>query len=457
MKRIITLLFTLLIICTNVLSAQDLTSADYNLLDSLLETEYHNQPGVVVFAAKGDDIIFYEGYGLSNISKRTHLAKESIFEIGSMTKQFTSLAVLLLVEEGLINLDEPIQKYIPDFPVKIGEIIIHHLLSQTSGLPEFFDVDEEEYELLSTEHSPSELLSYFKDLPLNFEPGSRFQYSNSNYPILGLIIERVSGKSLKEYFEKSIFEPLDMNNTSLWYKDNYTVSVPQGYRKDRNLGVVKSPLVVGSTVYAAGGIVSTQQDLFKWNREISNPVIYKKRIIKQLTKENRTNTGSKTGYGYGFYLRDFHGQKSIEHGGLMYGFSSTAMYLPKNDIYVCVLSNMAFENTRNIAQFVAARIIDKDMPFLRNKPTEELVKYTGLYNLVNQSVNKKVELKIYEGQLILHFPNNPQSDAILYYINGEKFTSKDIELELVFKLSPSGSVLGFAANQGEVFEFEKER
>jgi CubicO group peptidase (beta-lactamase class C family) len=131
-----------------------------------------------------------------------------------MTKQFTSVAVLQLMEAGKVQLDEPIQTYLPYFTTKEHTITIHHLLSQTSGIPEFFDVDEDEFAILHQKHTPQELIDCFQDRPLQFEPGSSFSYSNSNYPLLGAIIEVVSGMSLADYLDEHIFGPLNMNNTS---------------------------------------------------------------------------------------------------------------------------------------------------------------------------------------------------------------------------------------------------
>ena len=149
-------------------------------IELFLQKEYpEDGPGAVILIAKNNNVIFKQAFGLSDIKKRKPLTTDMIFQIGSMTKQFTSAAILQLIASGKVSLEDPIQKYVEYFPVKEYPITIHHLLSQTSGIPEFFDIDEEEMYLLSQEHTPKQLIDYYKNEPLVFEPGTKFQYSNS--------------------------------------------------------------------------------------------------------------------------------------------------------------------------------------------------------------------------------------------------------------------------------------
>lgn len=429
----------------------------YRTVDSLLNAEFDNRPGIVVLASVDGEVVFKNSYGLANVEKSINLSTNMIFEIGSMTKQFTSAAVLQLIESGLVELDDPIQKYVPYFPQKEYAITIHHLLSQTSGIPEFFDVDDDEFHILNTEHTPVELISYYKGLPLNFEPGSKFEYSNSNYPLLGAVIEEVSNLPLSEYFEREIFDPIGLNNTSLWYKStsNYDELVPQGYRRNSRNDLVESPPVDGSTVYAAGGILSTLDDLHKWNQELSNPKYLSKKITKRLTKENKTTSNTRTGYGYGFFIEDFEGYRSIQHGGNMYGFTSTGMYLPKADIFVCVLSNVAFENTKNIARYISGTILGKQTPYYRQLDVEQATQYFGRYILYDKDFKKEAEVKLYEGQLLLHFPQQKNNDVVLYSIGEDTFVSPSVDIIIKFKRDEAGEINHFVGVQGEEYLFRK--
>lgn len=429
----------------------------YTLIDSLLQKEYDGRPGIVVLASKDGQVVFRNHYGMANLEKSLPLSTDMIFEIGSMTKQFTSTAVLQLVEQGLVRLDDPIQKYVPYFPEKAHTVTIHHLLSQTSGIPEFFDVDEDEFHILNTKHTPEELIAYYKDRPLNFVPGSQFEYSNSNYPLLGVVIESVSQLPLSAYFEQALFGPLGMANTSLWYQqeaENAT-PIPLGYRRNQHHDLVRSPPVTGSTVYAAGGIVSTLADLNKWNQELASPTILSKKIIKQLTKENKTLNNDKTGYGYGFFIENFAGYRSIQHGGNMYGFTSTGMYLPKAEVFVCVLSNLAFENTKNIAKYLAGAIVGKPTPYYRQLNAQRAARYFGKYVLEDPSIERKAEIKMYEGQLLLHFPEHRNNDVILYSVGGDKFVSNNGNITIEFKTDAAGEISYFIGVQDKEYVFQK--
>ncbi len=204
-------------------------------VDTFLSEEYsENQPGAVVLIAAEGKTIYKQAFGLANLRKKKPLHTDMIFQIGSMTKQFTSTAILQLIEQNKVSLDDKIQKFVEYYPQKAYDITIEHLLSQTSGIPEFFDVDENEFSLLSQEHTPKQVIEYYADKPLLFEPGTQFQYSNSNYPLLGVVVEKVSGLALKEYFEQNIFRPLGMTKTSLWYTEDFKKNrIPDGYRIEK--------------------------------------------------------------------------------------------------------------------------------------------------------------------------------------------------------------------------------
>ena len=449
------LLFCLLLsLPVGTLVGQAETIANYPGLDSILAAEYPaTGPGIVVLASRGDEIVFQGSYGLADLATRAELTTDMTFEIGSMTKQFTSAAVLQLVEAGKVKLDDPIQTYVNSFPDKGHPVTIHHLLSQTSGLPEFFDVDEEEFHLLATEHTPEQLVDYYRDLPLDFEPGTRFAYSNANYPLLGMVIERVSGLSLAEYFERFLFTPIGMDQSSLWYTAD-SPPAPAGYRISAANEMVRSPKIVGSTVYAAGGIVSTLRDLHRWNDELRQPTHLSGRLVKQLTREKKTTDRRPTGYGYGFFVGELLGRRTVHHGGNMYGFTSKALYLPKEDIYVCVLENRAFGNADNVARFIAARLLGESLPYYRQLPPDVLQDYVGHYAATGPT-EKRIELKLNEGVLVVHFPDDPDTDVAIYSQGMDTFSSPQVGLKIAFTRDDSGGVSSFTAYQGGEFVFRR--
>ncbi|MEM1001712.1 MAG: serine hydrolase domain-containing protein, partial [Bacteroidota bacterium] len=182
-----------LVLITNSVWTQKPDSSNA-IIDRFLTEEYpKDEPGAAVLIAKDGEVVFEKAYGLSSIKPKRKLKTDMVFQIASMSKQFVSAAVIQLVEKGDIKLDEPIQTYVPYYPEKAYPVTVHHLLSQTSGIPEYFDVDEAEFDLLAKNYTPSELLDFYKNVPLMFQPGERYHYSSSNYPLLGLAIENITG------------------------------------------------------------------------------------------------------------------------------------------------------------------------------------------------------------------------------------------------------------------------
>lgn len=432
---------------------------EFQVIDTFLGEEYpKDRPGAVVLIAKDGEIIYRKAFGLANLRKKKTLQTDMIFQLGSMTKQFTSAAVLQLVEQNKVSLDDKIQKYVEYYPEKEYEITIAHLLSQTSGIPEFFDVDESEFELLSQEHTPQQLIAYYADKPLLFQPGTQFQYSNSNYPLLGVVIEKASGLTLKEYFENNLFGPLGMNSTSLWYKDDFKKKrIAEGYRtKDGALEL--SPEIVGSTVYAAGGIVSTVDDLFLWNEALKDERLLSEDIVRQLTTEKTMLNGAGTGYGYGFFIKDLQGRKTVQHGGLIFGFTSSGLYIPEEDIYVCVLANKSHERTEEIANYLASIVMGEPIRIMGRSALnyEAQKEYLGTYQLQGGE-SKRIEIKLVEDLMILDFPQAPGTGVEIVKVEGDHFKSVKADIAITFLRDNEGTITGLSGTQGETYTWIKLR
>lgn len=426
-------------------------------IDTFLGEEYpKNEPGAAVLIAKDGMVIYKKAFGLADLEKKMAMDTDMIFPIGSMAKQFTSGAVLQLVERGKLSLDDDIRKYIEYYPEKEYTVTIENLLSQTSGIPELFDVDESEYNILSQEHTPRQLIEYYSDRPLLFRPGTKFQYSNSNYPLLGAVIEKISGLPLKDYFERYIFEPLGMDSSALWYtKDLKSKRIPQGYRfKKGNL--VPAPKVSGSTVYAAGGIVSTVGDLLAWNRALRNRSYLSDYIVDRLTTEKTTLDGKGTGYGFGFFTKELQGIGTIQHGGIMYGFTSSGLYLPEPDIFICILSNKTKDRTEQLADYIASLLIGKPIHILGRSELDyaEKEEYLGSYKMIGNNA-KIIEIKLSDGLMTLEFPEAPDTRVEIVSVKRDTFRSVKANIEITFSRDAKESITGFTAVQEGSTEWVK--
>ncbi len=429
------------------------------VINEFLTEEYpKNEPGATVLIAKDGKIIFEKAYGLASLQPKRKMKTNMVFPIASMTKQFTSAAILQLVEQGKMSLQDTIQKYVSYYPTKKYAITIHHLLSQTSGIPDYFDVDEEEFGLLSQEHTPKQLIDYYRDYPLNFKPGDKWEYSNSNYPLLGAALEKVTGMPLKDYLEQYLFKPLNMNSSGLWYTKHIKKKrIPTGYNIKQGK-LYEGPNMVGSALYASGGIVSSVDDLFLWNRALRNKNIISEYVVEQLIKENINNSEDTTGYGYGFFLRNLQGSPTIEHGGNLFSFTSGGLYLPKEDIFICILANTKFDRVQELSNYIASVLINKPIEiFSKKEISKEILKdYIGTYELQSEEVSRTFEIKLFDNLLLLSDPKAPESDAILTPSDKDIFILKAVSASFKFNRDENNQVMGYMVKQGDnTFEFKK--
>ena len=445
--------------CLYTITNAQNTTEPLKTIDDFLSIEYSKkEPGAVVLIAKNGNILFEKAYGLASLKPKRKLKSNMVFQIGSMSKQFVSAAVLQLVEQGKLNLEDPIQNYVPYYPKKKYPVTIHHLLSQTSGIPDYFDVDDNEFDLLAKTYTPKQLIDFYKNQPLNFKPGEQWQYSNSNYPLLGLAIENVSGLSLRTYLDRYIFQPLNMSATGLWYTDTTKEkNIVTGYYT-RNNRFLEGPKISSSALYAPGGIVSTVDDLLKWNEALKNRTIISEFVVNHLIEEQKTLDGKGTGYGYGLALKNVQGSPTIQHSGILFGFTSTGMYLPNEDIYVCILSNSKFDRTEELANYCASMILNKPLKiYSKTEISKELLNdYLGTFKLQSETLERTFELLVFDNQLILHDPNAPQNDAVLTPAGTDQFVLKTAGAYFQFNRNDKGKVISYVIKQGkDTFFFKK--
>jgi CubicO group peptidase (beta-lactamase class C family) len=239
-------------------------------LDDLLAQKFNaTTPGCAVLIAKKGQVIYQKSYGSANLELNVLLKPEMVFNLASITKQFTAIAILQLEEQHKLSLQDSVQKYIPDFPSKKYSITIENLLTHTSGIKDYLQIQNPQPYMERWDFSPKELVNAFKDLPLEFEPDTKYKYSNSGYALLGYIIEKISGKDYQTYINENILRPLSLKNT---YYDNSSTIIPNrvsGYYKDGN-SYKNAEFWSPTIAYAAGGLISNVEDLFNWNRGLLN-------------------------------------------------------------------------------------------------------------------------------------------------------------------------------------------
>ncbi len=388
------IIFLLLLLCIAI----PLTSFSQSLeekFDTLLQERYKpDGSGATVLVAKQGKIIYHKAFGLANIELEVPMKPSNVFEIGSITKQFTSVAILMLMEQGKLTIEDEITKFIPDYPTHGKKITIHHLLNHTSGIKSYTSMNLSE--IAAKDMTPTELINYFKNEPMDFDPGEKWLYNNSGYIILGFIIEKISGQSYEDFIEQNIFKPLAMNNSYYGSKREIIKNRASGYQTRE--GYINSAYLSMTLPYAAGSLMSTVEDLHKWQNAVNTNTLVKAETIKKAFQNTTLNNGKPTYYGYGWSVNEINGVPTIEHGGGIFGYTSYQIYIPEEDVHAAILTNCNCNSPTDITIRIAAIAIDK--PYGEEKKTNvsasALKKLTGVYKFEDGAV-RSISLK--DGQL----------------------------------------------------------
>jgi CubicO group peptidase (beta-lactamase class C family) len=286
-----------------------------------------------VLVAKGGKVILKKGYGMANIELDVPNAPDTKFRLGSITKQFTATAILQLAAQGKLSVDDKASKYIANAPDAWKDITIHHLLTHTSGIPNYTAFPDFQT-TMRVAVTPIELVAKFKDHPLDFPPGSKFKYSNSGYEVLGVIIEKVSGEKYEDYLKKHIFDPLDMQASGYDHDTTILKHRASGYERGKDGKIKNAEYLDMSIPYSAGSLYSTVEDLYLWDRSLYTD--------KMLTREWRDKmfTPFLSNYAYGWTVKGEGADKTISHNGGINGFLTSINRYPNSDACVIVLTNL---------------------------------------------------------------------------------------------------------------------
>lgn len=352
MKTISKFFIVLFLISNSALFAQNLDRK----IDSLITSKFKpGNPGAVFMAVKKGKIIYRKAFGMANLEFDINMKPEFIFEIGSMTKQFTAVSILMLAEQGKLKLNDEITKFIPDYPTNGNRITIHHLLTHTSGIKDFTSMKSIK-NIARSDLSPKELIDFFKNEPVNFKPGEQFKYCNSGYVLLGYIIEIASGQTYQEFVNQNIFEKIGMMNTHYASHERIIKNRVSGYRDKE--GIVNAAYISFSIPYASGSIMSNVDDMLKWQNAIDTNILLNSNTTEKVFTNYKLNNGDKIDYGYGWHIKELNGKLVREHGGSIFGFKSMGVYEPTKQIYVIGLSNCDCNSPTELTREIATLLID---------------------------------------------------------------------------------------------------
>ena len=333
---------------------KDQTQKVSHKLDSLLTrfNKRHDFHGSVLVAHNGK-ILFSKEYGIANFKKKTPIEKKSIFQLASVSKQFTATAILILNEKSLLSLNDSVTKYFPNFPY--SDVTIKHLLNHTAGLPKYFWIAEHKWE---NEKAPSntEMMQLLADTKTNrfFRPGRKFDYSNTGYFVLASIIEKVSRMSYANFLKITIFEPLQMNDSFVYSFENDEIKPNQldGYRLYRGWRHIKIKGTVNDAVVGDKNVYSTCEDLYKWMIGLNNQKLISKESLELMYTKGETKYGRKVPYGLGFRIDKKNDEKVIYHYGKWNGFSTAISQYVASDILIIALEHSSYNSMNHLNKTV---------------------------------------------------------------------------------------------------------
>ena len=333
------------------LLAKSSTLAETNRIDQLVNVEMRSQkiPGLSVAVLQQGQLSLAKGYGLANVELRALATAETIYQSGSMGKQFTATAVMMLVEAGKLNLSDPITKYFTEAPDTWKNITVRHLLTHTAGTTDYpNDFD------FRRDYTEDELLKRAEAIPLSFLPGEKWSYSNLGYVLLGILIHKVSGQFYGDFLQDRVFQPLRMNTARIISEADIVPNRAAGYRLVK--GELKNQDWVSPSLNttADGALYLTVYDMAKWDAALYTEKLIKKSSLEQMWTPVKLNNGKTYPYGFGWSLNEVRGHHLIEHSGSWQGFKSYIARYVDDKLTVIVFVNLIQANQARITHGVAA-------------------------------------------------------------------------------------------------------
>ncbi|WP_176059755.1 serine hydrolase [Paraburkholderia sp. BCC1876] len=385
--------------------------------------------GLILVAHRGKPI-FHEAFGLANREWMIANSPDTRFRIGSITKQFTAAAIVMLAERGKLNVTDLVSTHYANAPESWHEATIHQLLTHTSGIPSYTGFPDFVSKIGRIDHTPEQILDLVRDLPLEFTPGERFSYCNSGYALLGLIVEKLSGQTYSAFLRSEIFDPLGMSNTG--YDETRAILPRRAAGYERHGGKWINALYSAMSVpYAAGGLYSTADDLLRWTEALSNGNVISAASLDEMLRDHGH------GYGYGWFIVNRSDRRLHHHGGGINGFVCALDRYLDDELTVVVLSNLQHAIIPAIAERLA------NLHFGRHEPRASvpidsplLEAYTGCYRLGPKYF---VRVTIEAGALNIHARG--QESLRLAYAGADSFFCQVRDMQIDFQRADEGGIV----------------
>ena len=419
--------------------------------DKLLSAQFKpGETGCAALVAINGQIIYKKAFGMANLELNVPMQPDMVFRLGSITKQFTAVAILQLMEQGKLSLQDDITKFIPDYPTQAYKITIENLLTHTSGIKSYTN-DPGIMKFMKDDLKPEEVMDKFKNLPMEFAPGTKWNYNNSGFFLLGYIIEKASGMKYQDYIEQNLFKPAGMTN-SLYGSDRKIIkNRAYPYQADGD-NTINADYMSMLLPYSAGSLMSTVEDLYMWNRALLSDKFVKRETLEKAWTEYKLSDGKGTHYGYGWFLSQVQGSPTIEHGGGINGYLTNGIYLPKEDVFVAVFSNSTAKGPDAVSTKMAAIAIGKPYSHTETPvPADIIDQYPGVYE--DESGSQRLITK--EGSDLFSQRSGGAKIKMKQFAK-DKFFFDDYFTILTFNRDASGNITGVDADdRGVITTYKK--
>jgi CubicO group peptidase (beta-lactamase class C family) len=371
-----------------------------------------------IAVVRGRDTIVMKGYGMADVENDVPATAQTVYRIGSVTKQFTSVAVMQLVQQGKLSMDDEVTKYVPNAPVHGRKILVRHLMNHTSGIPSYTDVGPMFGRLMRQDLSHDSLIAIVRDDSLQFEPGSHFYYNNTGYFLLGMIIEKVTGKKYGEYLREVLFAPNGLTSTVYCSESPLIKRRARGYDGSA-AGLTNADYISMDLPYAAGSLCSTVSDLVAWTRLLHSGKLVNNASFTTMTTPVKLTSGRPMSYGFGLTVDTVGPHRRIHHGGGINGFISELAHYPDDSLTIVVLSNTSPAPSNQVADNLARIAFGMPIPAPAQPAdlpiaAEERTRLAGNYRVTWPDGSKRPARVYADGErLLIQIDGQPAAGARL--------------------------------------------
>jgi D-alanyl-D-alanine carboxypeptidase len=416
----------------------------------LAQTYAAEGPGAAVLVARGDEVLFRGARGMASIELGVPLTADQVFRIGSITKQFAATGLLKLVEAGKIKLDDPLSRFLPDYPHG-DQVSVQQLLNHTSGIKSYTSIAGVMDGPIRKDLSTAALVDSFKDQPVDFAPGADWAYNNSGYVLVGAVIEAASGKPWHVHLHDALLGPAGLQHTGYGADDTLIAGMTRGYSvKDGK--VVPAAFLSMTQPHAAGALVSTVDDLYHWNRALHGGQLLSAENYALMTTP--VGKAAASGYGFGITRGTLRGHPVLQHGGGIFGFATHLLYVPDTELSVVVLQNAdgtvnGKGNPEQMAALLGAFAMGDPYPAAKaiEVDAQTLESYQGVYKVDAQATRV---LRVVDGQLTAQRTGGSQLKLIP--IAADRFLYENDLTTLQLERDSDGKITGmrlFPGGEGE--------